>query len=83
MKRLAFAALLLAAGPALAQQPPVDPALMQALSGAIRQQRDAAEDQAAVAAAQLKVANDEIAKLKTATAKPLAPAPSPTPSASP
>ena len=83
MKRIALIAILFASPAFAQQQPPADPALMKALSGTLRQQRDAYADQAAVAAAQLQIANEEIAALKAAAAKPLPPTPSPSPTKAP
>lgn len=82
MKYALIAALLLSTA-AGAQQAPLDTPTLQALIQQIAAQRDDYANKAAVAAAQLKVANEEIARLKAPTPVGAAPAPSPTPTKAP
>lgn len=64
MIRLAFAAALLIATPALAQQAPPDPAFLQKAAGALQAQRNTALDAQAVAEARAAMLADEVAALK-------------------
>ena len=64
MKSIAVAVALLLAIPALAQQPPPDPAFMQKAIVALQVQRNAALDAQVVAEARAAQLSDEVAALK-------------------